>query len=195
MPRVKKAPSGMPVVSDAGGSERERLAAWFKEKMEQVEAEHQERIELLRTVGEHPSPIIARLVRKFAGLVAKTQIAKLLDMPYSTLMAYYADDVELGAAQMNVMVATNMARIATSPTDPQASKVGMDWLERRGGDEWRRGAQKIEIDSKNTQPPIIDSSKLTREERDQMRIMLTRIAEGGEGEPLGPDEEDDPVIS
>jgi hypothetical protein len=40
--------------------------------------------------------------------------------------------------------------------------------------------------------PIIDSSKLTFRERESLRAMLTRIANGGEGDP--PESDDEPVI-
>lgn len=192
MPRNK--PSGMPATT-ADGKAREELSLWMKDRFEAIESEAERRIELLRTIGEHPSPIFARLVKKFAGLgIARAHIAKLLDIGVGTLMEHYADEMELGVAETNAMVATNMLKIATSETNPAAGKVGMSWLDRRGGEPWRAPAQKVEVKSGDAQPPIIDSSKLTYDERQQMRAMLERISNGGEGDPIQPDE-NDPVIA
>jgi hypothetical protein len=83
----------------------------------------------------------------------------------------------------------NMMRIGASDSDPNAGRVGMQILDRRGGEEWRPPAQKMEIDDSRNKPPVIDSSKLTYEERQQLRQMLTRVAEGGEGDPVEPTEE------
>ena len=168
------------------GEAREALSIWMKSQFEAQEAAALERAELLRTVGEHPSPIFARLVKKFAGLgIAKSHIAKLLEIAVGTLETHYGNELELGVAETNAMVAANMLLIATDPANPGAGKVGMTWLDRRGGQPWRAPSQKIEVaDQRDAGPPVIDSSKLTYEERQAMRAMLTRIAEGGEGEPL-----------
>jgi hypothetical protein len=164
--------------------ERANLAAWMKEQIERIEAAHRERVQILRTVGEHPSPIFSAMVKQhaYAGL-PQALIAKLMCCSVSTLLNHYADELDLGKAELISAVGMNMARIATSTTDPNNAKVGMDILNRRGGEEWKPPAQKVEFKPEASGPPVIDSSKLTREERDQLRIMLTRIAEGGEGEP------------
>ena len=36
---------------------REAITLWVKYRLEESEKAHQDRIELLRTAGEHPSPI------------------------------------------------------------------------------------------------------------------------------------------
>ena len=84
-----------------------------------------------------------------------------------------------------------MVRIATSLSDPAAAKVGMDMLARRGGENWRPATKRLEVDNdpNKGKPPVIDSSKLTYEERAQLREMLERVANGGEGDPIESDED------
>jgi hypothetical protein len=179
---------------DVPDNQREAISLWMKDRFEIIEREHQSRIELLRTAGEHPSPIFASMVKRFGGIgLPKSLSAKMLGISVSTLTTHYADDYDLGAAEIISSVAANMLRIATSQTDPAASKVGMAVLDRRGGDEWKPPTKRIEMDNNPNKAPIIDSSKLTFEERAQLRIMLTRIANGGEGDPIEPSE-DDPII-
>ena len=171
------------------GIDREALAAWMRDRFELIEREHQERVEALRTVGEHPSPVFSAMVKKFGALgLEKALVAKLMGVSVMMLNAHYESDYDLGKAEILASVAGNMIRIATSTTDPAASKVGMDVLNRRGGEEWKPPAQKLEVETV-AKPPVIDSSALTYEERQQMRAILTRIAEGGEGEPLKPEED------
>jgi hypothetical protein len=174
--------------------ERQAISLWMQQRFDIIEKEHQARIDLLRTAGEHPSPIFSSMVKRFGGLgLSKTLCAKMLGIGVGTLNQHYEDDYDLGAAEIISGVAANMVRIATSTSDPQNAKVGMAILERRGGNEWRPAAKKIEINDGSNNPPIIDSSKLTYEERQALRAMLTRVANGGEGDPVEPDEED-PVI-
>jgi len=182
----KSGPAKLPAVT---GGAREELAVWMKQQFERQEAEHQERLEVLRTVGEHPSALFSGMVRRFAGLgMDRPAIAHLLGVPPELIAAYYLPDIELGAAQAISLVAANMMRIATSDTDSNNAKVGMGVLDRRGGEHWKPPAQQVEMDDKRAAPPIIDSSKLTYQERQEMRTMLTRIANGGTGDELRPDE-------
>jgi hypothetical protein len=64
----------------------------------------------------------------------------------------------------------------------------MKVLERQGGEEWLPPLKRVADVTDPSAPPVIDSSKLTAEERNQLREMLMRVAEGGEGEPVGEDE-------
>jgi hypothetical protein len=184
-------PDDFPELPDVAGSEREAISLWVKTRLEESERAHLDRIELLRTAGEHPSPIYARFVRLSGELgLSKALAAKQLGISVSTLTTHYADDYEMGKAEILSAIAANMNRKAISPTDPNAAKVGMRILESRGGEEWAPATRKLEMSNKKDLPPVIDSSKLTREERDQLRLMLTRVANGGEGEPDESDETD-----
>lgn len=181
----------MPVVPEVQGSERELLANWFREQIDVIKYEYEARIDILRTVGEHPSPVFANMVREHAVLGLEPKyIGILLCVSPTTITTYYQNELDEGKAHAIVAISRNMMRIATSLTDPNNAKVGMQLLEKRGGEEFKPAAKKVEFEDKTKQPPVIDSSKMTYEERQQMRAMLTRIATGGEGEPMTPDEEE-----
>ena len=188
-PRRKRTKAkAMPLVAEVQGSERELLSLWWKERIQDLERLYEERIEILRTVGEHPSPVFAKIVRYDGALgIPKQLLAKKLGISVGMLNQFYGDEYDMGATEIISQVAANALRVATSVTDPNASKVAMQVLDRRGGEEWRPPAQKIDIKSEDA-PPVIDSSKLTHEERQQLRIMLTRVANGGEGDPVDEDE-------
>lgn len=182
-----KVPDGAPVAI----SERQQLADWWKDRMEEMETEHTRRVQLLRSVGEHPSPLFAKQVKMYGGLgMPKTLVAKLLGIGVQRLEEYYGDEYEFGHAETIGGVAANMIRIATSTTDPQAAKVGMDLLSRRGGQEWRPPAQKIHVsDDREKEKNVIDSSKLTFDQRQELRRMIEHVQSGAPGEPLQPDED------
>jgi hypothetical protein len=186
MARKKQVPSGMPAVPEAQGSERERLSMWLKTRIEELDKIHQERIEILRTIGEHPSPIFAAQVREHAllGLDVK-HIAVLLHIPINTIRDHYAEELLVGDAMVISEVAKNMLRIATSESDPNNAKVGMEVLARRGAAKWKPAAQKlITQEEKPDGGKVFDASKFTREEREQLRAMIERVDSGGEGDPL-----------
>lgn len=186
--------NGIPSNEETIGAARESLSIWMKAQFDRMESEYTARIEILRTAGEHPSPIFSGFVKRFAALgISKKQIAQLLNISTGVLKNNYDNDYDLGIAEANILVASNMLRIATSDTDANNAKVGMHWLDRRGGEPWKPPAQKMVIDDERQSPPVIDSSKLTFEERQTLREMLLRIDAGGEGEPLR-SEEEDPVI-
>jgi hypothetical protein len=188
MPALSMSDFDLPDVPD---EKREAISLWIKSRLEESEAAHQNRIELLRTAGEHPSPIFSRFVRLSGELgLTKTLAAKQLGITVGMLMKFYADDYELGAAEILSAIAANMNRKAISETDPAAAKVGMAIMERRGGDEWKPPKKQVELDDSRNKAPIIDSSKLTYDERQQLRLMLTRVANGGDGDPVEPDETD-----
>jgi hypothetical protein len=167
--------------TDRAGEQREALAVWMKEQFQKIEEAHQRRVEILRTVGEHPSPIFQGMVKNFGALgLPKRLCAKLMGVNQIIIDNYYIDDYEAGAAEVISQVAANMLRIGTSTTDPNAAKVGMDILSRRGGEEWKPPAQKLEVKDDSDAPPVIDSSKFTYDERQQLRAMIERAQGGGE---------------
>jgi hypothetical protein len=185
MPRPKRLTNDIPVVESAQGAEREALAQWWKQRIQDIERIYEERIEVLRNVGEHPSPVFAKIVRMDGALgMPKSLVAKKLGISVTTLMAHYGDEYDLGTSEIISQVAANMLRIGTSLTDPNNARVGMAVLDRRGGDEWRAPAQKLEVENKRDGPPIIDSSKLTFEDRAALREIVQRAVERAENGEL-----------
>jgi hypothetical protein len=177
----------MPTIEQVPEAARAELANWMKSHLERVEAEAEARVALAKTVIEHPSDLMRPLVKHFAGMgIPKAQIARLLVMSPSTLATHYETELDLGTAEANLAVAQNAYKAAT---DPANGNLSLKWLERRGGEEWKRPVQELAINKPAAGPPVIDSTRLTYAERQQMRAMLQRINEGGEGEPLQADEE------
>jgi hypothetical protein len=196
MGRPKKVPVPIPDAPSIKGADREAMALWMKERAQELEDFYQERIELLRTVGEHPSPIFARIVRTHGALgMPKRLLARLLGITQGDLKTFYEEEYELGELEALSSVAANAMRIASSASHPDAARVAVQVLDRRGGEEWKPPAQKLEVNNPNNAPPVIDSSKLTSDERQQLRQMLTRIAGGGEGEPLTEEEAPQPGVN
>lgn len=173
----------MPPAPEVQGSAREQLALWMKSRIQEIDQENRERIELLRTVGEHPSPIFQRIVQRDGALgISKDLVAKALGLSVSALDKFYADDYDLGKVSGLRSVSANAMRIGASPTDPNAGRVAMQILDRRGGEEWK--PPKIVTEDSRNKVPLIDATKLTYEERQSLRQMLERVAAGGEGDPI-----------
>lgn len=165
----------------------------MKDRLQTVVDEFGERIELLRTVGEHPSPIFQNIVRQHGALgMPKRLVARFLGMSESSLMKFYQEDYELGELSAIRAVAANAMRIGSSTTHPDAARVAIQVLDRRGGEEWKPPAQKLEVDDSRNKVPIIDSSKLTYEERQALRAMLERAAGASEDDPISEQESPKP---
>jgi hypothetical protein len=162
-------------VTDARGAEREQLAQFWKQRIQEIDAEHRERIELLRTVGEHPSPLFQRVVMSMGGIgMPKSLLAKMLGLTVGTLESAYGDDYALGKAYKIKAVAENMLRIGMSETDPNNAKVGMAILDRVGGGDWAPPVRKTADVTDPTAPAVIDSSTLSTEDRALLREIILR---------------------
>ena len=191
-PRRGRRLTVMPQIADMSKPERRALVDFMRGRLEEIERDYQERLELIQSGKEHPIPVYAKLVHNHAAMgLPKKHIAQLLGISVAVMERYYSDDMELGIAQINLRIASNVARKALSD-DPDAAKVGLDWLDRMGGERWRK-SQKIEVQTEE-RVPNLDLSKTTYEERQALRAILmraaTRAAEGEEGEALHADEID-----
>jgi hypothetical protein len=188
MPRKPKPPAAEP--PDVGGltdPQREALSNWMREKITDMENYHAQREEILRTVGEHPSPLMGKFIRTFAGLhMPMKYIASLCSTTPNTIEKYYQEELTLGRAEVVAMVATNAVRIATSVTDPSASKVALSILDRMGGDDWKPPTKRVEM-GEIEKPRVLDTSKLTYEQRAQLREIMLSMA-GQAPAALGQDE-------
>ena len=133
--------------------------------------------------GRHePTDFSRAQVAEMAGIgyLTEERIAKVMQISTGTLKKYYPEELAHGAALKTLAVAKNMYRIATGPDDKLAAQVGMWWLERRGGDIWKRPSDQMNV-TVEEKPPIIDSSKLTFEHRQQLKqIILAATQEAAE---------------
>ena len=193
VPRRSRRLSVMPTLPGISPQERKDLMQFMKAELESIARSYQEREDLIKSGGEHPMPLYAKLVHNHAAMGQTVpQICRYLGISRPVLERWYADELELGVAQINLRIASNVARKALSD-DPDAAKIGLDWLDRRGGDGWRKSTQKIEVNP-DDRPPNLDLTKTTYEERQALRAILqraaARAAEGEEGEELRPDEID-----
>jgi hypothetical protein len=187
MPRKKQLPP--PPDVNVPEEQRESLSMWLKECMA-VQAEgYEERIASLKEVGEHPSPLMGRFVRTFAGLGMPTKfIASLCKTSVSTIEKYYEEEMLLGRSETVAMVATNAVRIATSQTDPAASKMALAFLDRLGGDDWKPPTKRVEM-GEIEKPRVLDTSKLTYEQRAQLREIMLSMAGQAPAAELTQDED------
>ena len=191
VPRRSRRLAVMPTLPGISPQERKDLMQFMKAELESIARSYQEREDLIKSGGEHPMPLYAKLVHNHAAMGQTVpQICRYLGISRPVLERWYADELELGVAQINLRIASNVARKALSD-DPDAAKIGLDWLDRRGGDGWRKSTQKIDVSSEE-KAPLLDLSKTTYEERQALRAILTRASEraanGDEGEELRPDE-------
>jgi hypothetical protein len=181
----------MPQLPGLAPQERKDLVSFMKGRLEEIERDYQDRLELIRSGSEHPIPIYAKLVHNHAAMGQTVpQICRYLGISRPVLERWYSEDLELGVASINLRIASNVARKALSD-DPDAAKIGLDWLDRRGGDGWRKSTQKIEVEDPKA-APLLDLTRTTYDERQALRAILTRAAnraaQGEEGEELHPDE-------
>lgn len=157
--------------------DRGNLSEWWKEQSEFMEREQESIALVLQNAGDHPSLAYARQIRRLGALgIPQDLIATMLGISEGMLLEHYEVDLRQGEALMLVPVAANMIRMATSGNSKAALKAATEILGRRGGESWRPPAQKVEItdDRKTPGKGIIDSSKLSWEEREQLRTIVER---------------------
>jgi hypothetical protein len=184
----------LPDLPDVPPHDRELLAEYWRRTLEQQEREHEERVELLRTVGEHPSPIFARMVREHGSLGMGSKFtARMCQISEHTLKTHYWKDYELGAASVLAKVAANAIRIGTSISDPANAKTAMEILARRGSEDWKPATKRSADVTEQEKPKnVIDSARLTPEQREQLRVMVESLQNDSADNP-GEAEGGDPI--
>lgn len=197
----------MPSRDQAMRNDRVSLDLWWAEQQHKVEEEHMARMAAIEAAGPHPNGVCAAIVRKFAAIgTAVDVIADLVDLGEGALMQHYARDVRIAVALFNAAIAANMYRIGNSSNDRVAVKAATEIMNRRGGELWKPPAQKVEFDdvSKKGGKSIIDSSKLTPVQREQLQAIVEEqlglrepqaaltvgLAPGDRGEIIEADEQD-----
>jgi hypothetical protein len=157
-------------------SDREFLDQWWRSQVAEIERAGAERRELLATAGEHPSPIFARQAKTFGALgIPRDVVAVLLEMSQPEMEMYYGNEYAAGSAEVVSQVAANLLRIATSTNDRVAVKAAIEVMNRRGGEEWRPPAQKLEVtDDRKGRGNVVDTSNMTYDDRQLMREILLR---------------------
>lgn len=164
------------------GEERDAAAArditaeWWRKQVADLERAARERGE---SVQKGTEGVLASQARVFGALGVPTDVAAaLMGMSEPKFVAVHGDAYGVGSAAILAQVSANLLRIATSGNDRYAVKAAIEIMNRRGGEPWRPPAQKIEVERTDTKKAgLIDSSKLTAEERESMRKILLAAAE------------------
>lgn len=157
--------------------DRDNLGEWWRDQSQFIEQELQTLHIALKDAGDHPSPQYAMQVRRLGALgIPQHLIAMQLGISEGVLAQHYETDLRIGEGLMLAPVAANMYRMATSGNTKAAVKAGTEILNRRGGDPWRPPAQKVEItdERKNSGKGVIDSSKLSPEDREYLKGIVER---------------------
>jgi hypothetical protein len=174
-PRITMpAPSRAEQMKQIQADDRKSLAEWWRDHTELMFEEYTKRAEILRTAGEHPSAQVAKEAYRCGVLgMPKELAAKCLSMSEGELDQHYGAEFEAGGAEILSQVAANFLRIASSQNDRVSVKAAIEFLERRGGEDWRKPAQKIEIsDDRTKKPKAIDLGRLSFEQRAQLREIM-----------------------
>ncbi len=135
-----------------------------------------------------PNEESKNLVYECAGLgMEHVAIAAKLDLPVSTLREMYANELHIAPSEYNLDMAKTIHAIGSDPTHPQALSAAKFWLERIAG--W---VQKTETTTKHeaidNPVPLIDSSGLDPEERQQLRTLMEKMAQVRRDESILPDD-------
>ena len=153
-------------------------------------------IEQKRTGRHEPNDVFRNQVMYFSGMgLTQEQMAVLLQISTSTLTKYYAHELKIGASIKNIQVAESIFQIALDQSNKSAATAAMWWLERRGGENWKPAAKRIEHTGADggaiaiENRPLIDSSKLTFEQRQALREII--LAVGSPAELESPEEATD----
>jgi hypothetical protein len=170
-------PSAAPQKSRAEMAKEDRahLERWWADELISIEASLNARRALLAKAGPHPNRIIAREVMGFGAKgIPKEVAARLLRMHEVELERHYGAEYDCAAAEVIARAAENLMRISRGTNDRYAVKAVTEFLNRRGGEPWRPPAQKIDMTTQQKAPNVIDSSKLTFDERQALKAIIER---------------------
>ena len=123
-----------------------------------------------------PNRVTRSMVQKLAGLnQTHTAIAKCMRLRVSTLQSLYGRELERGGMLYTAKVAEQLHSVAIDREHPGFVKAATFWLERVGGPQWRK-VSKLELASEQGTGalPVIDSRKLTPDERDELRRLVAK---------------------
>jgi hypothetical protein len=116
------------------------------------------------------------LVRKLASVgVTAGKIAHSMRIELDVFMSHYGRDYEACRMGADVKVLATFHKVATSPNHPGVVAAGRKWLE-VNVEGWKE-VKRIETENVSgaAGPPIIDSRKLSPEERAQLRELMLKM--------------------
>lgn len=127
--------------------------------------------------GSHrPTKVTTGLVRRLAkATVSPGRIAKSMHLPLEEFMIHYGEDYREASLHADVRVLETFHKVATDVSHPGVVAAGRKWLEVRV--EGWKDVKRIETQNVpgGAGPPIIDSRKLSPEERAQLRELMLKM--------------------
>lgn len=167
---------------------RDLTADWWRSTVADLDRAARERGEAL---SKGADAALRSQARVFGALGVPTDVAAaLMGMTEAKFIAQHSGDYGVGDAAMIGQVSANLLRIATSTNDRYAVKAAVEVMNRRGGEKWRPPAQKIEV-SRPQPKNLIDSSRLTAEERESLRAIILAASEREQREAIEHEERED----
>ncbi len=123
-----------------------------------------------------PSEFSRRQVREMVGTgLLDGDIARCMQITEKQLTHYYQPELARGSPEKILHVARTMYSIATDPLNKGCVEAAKYWLERRGGEQWRKPPDRVENEVRVQERPVIDSSKLSAEQRAQLKEILLAL--------------------
>jgi hypothetical protein len=105
----------------------------------------------------------------------QAQIAEVVGIDLKTLRAHYGEVMAAAKVAMDQKVIETLFQIATNPKHPRCVTAAIHWTKcQMGWNENREGSSDSLI--RSDEPDIIDSSKLSPEARDKLRLVLREVA-------------------
>jgi hypothetical protein len=163
-----RAPKGG-LTSPGRPREETELEKWWRVQAQDLERAAKERVD----VKGSAKTLLLSQARVFGALGVPVDVAAALMGINEVLFGlHYQEAYAVGESAMLAKVAANYLRIATSGQDRYAVKAAGEILARRGGEPWKPPAQKIEVEKVAPKQRLIDSTKLTPEERQALRAII-----------------------
>lgn len=164
-----KAPAGLAEHREIVAA-REMNDTWWRKQVAELDRAASDRKLAMRNGDE---AVHASQARVFGALGVPPDVAAaLMGVTEGQFQGQYAEDYAVGSATIVARVSANFLRIATEGEDRYAVKAAAQILQSRGGEPWRPPAQKIEVERTAPKSNLIDSSKLTAEERQALRAII-----------------------
>lgn len=157
---------------------REFLAQWQKDVVREMERFRLERESYIRNGYEHPLAFLKDAIQMQAGLgLPKSMIAKMYGITQATIDNCYGEEFELG----KILRVQRLARSALGHADFDGA-LALKILERSPEmEEYQQPVRRQQDVPPDNKTPIVDSSRLSQEERAQLEQLCLKAL--GENPP------------
>ena len=138
----------------------------------------------LDSEGNHvPSDLTRAQVTKLVGLgLSPKEIGAFMMLSAAVVKKHYPEELAYGEVAADIQVLETFHQIATNPDHPGVVTAGKKWLEARRKEF--KPVSRVEHAEVAAPPPIIDSRRLSREEREQLRELMMKMVPA-DGDAVG----------